>query len=50
MNNSHFLFFIFEGKRFTVESSELKIDPLCLLNENEGDQRNLIELVFEGNV
>ena len=46
MNNNHFLFFIFDGKRFTIESSELEIDPLGPLNENEGGPRNLVKFGF----
>ena len=49
MNNSHNLFLYCLGGRFSFEASELEIDPLGPMNENEGGQRNLVKYGFLAN-
>ena len=49
MNTSHNLFLYCLGGRFSFEASELEIDPLGPMNENEGGQRNLVKFGFLAN-
>ena len=49
INNSHNLFLYCFGGRFSFEASELEIDPLGPMNENEGGQRHSVNFGFLAN-
>ena len=49
INNSHNLFLYCFGGRFSFEASELEIDPLGPMNENEGGQRHFVKFGFLAN-
>ena len=46
INQSHTLFLIYGDSRFSIESSELEIDPLGPLNENDDGKRYLVQFGF----
>ena len=46
INQSHTLFLIYGDSRFSIESSELEIDPLGPLNENDDGKRYLVKFGF----
>ena len=46
INQSHTLFLIYGDSRFSIESSELEIDPLGPLNENDDGKRYLVNFGF----
>ena len=46
INSGHVLFLVIGDGRFSIEASELEIDPLGPLNENEGGKRYLVNFGF----
>ena len=49
INSGHVLFLVIGDGRFSIEASELEIDPLGPLNENEGGKRYLVNFGFLAN-
>ena len=49
INTNHVLFLILGDGRFSIEASELEIDPLGPLNENDGGKRYLVNFGFLAN-
>ena len=49
INTNHNLFFSYMSLKFSCEASELEIDPLGPLNENEGGKRYLVNFGFLAN-
>ena len=49
LNINQSLCFSFESYKFSFKAIELEIDPLGLLNENEGGKRNLVKFGFLSN-
>ena len=46
INTSHALFLYFMGSRFSFEASELEIDPMGPMNENDDGERHLVKFGF----
>ena len=46
INNGHVLFLILDQGKFSIEASELEIDPLGPLNENDGGKKYIVSNGF----
>ena len=46
LNNGHVLFLILDQGKFSIEASELEIDPLGPLNENDGGKKYIVSNGF----
>ena len=46
LNNDHILYMVYGNGKFSLEATELEIDPLGPLNENEGGKRYLVKYGF----
>jgi len=46
LNNAHVLFLSYDDARFNIEVTELEIDPLGPLNEDDGGQKHLVKFGF----
>jgi len=46
LNTSHFLYLLYGNGKFSFEASELEIDPLGPMNENDSGQKHLVKFGF----